>query len=150
MNPDGTSIGRGSRIALHLEIRLDDGSIALSTFDAEPLDLVVGDGTLPPALEARLMGLSSGAEEDFSANGSDLYGTAVPEKLHWLSRERFPEDISLETGQVIAFDTPEGQETAGTVVELEPDRVRIDFNHPLSGRPLRIHAIVLSVKSSWT
>jgi len=145
---DSETVNAGRHVRLHLAIHLEDGTEALSTFAEKPLDLSIGDGTLMPALERLLLGLRSGAEEHFLAHGSDLFGERNPEQIHWLDRGTFHEGIAPAPGQVIAFDTPGGQETAATVLEVEEDRVQVDFNHPLAGRSLRIHVRVLEV-SDW-
>lgn len=138
-------IQTGSRVRLHLEILLSDGTLALSSFDEDALDLTVGDGTLVPALEDLLMGLQSGADERILADGSGLYGPREESKIHWLPRSDFQPELDLVPGQVIAFETPGGQELAGILVETDADRVRVDFNHPLAGRSLQIRANIISV-----
>jgi 4-hydroxy-3-methylbut-2-enyl diphosphate reductase len=144
-NNDDPAVAPGSRIELHLEIRLQDGTPALSTLGEAPLSLTLGDGTLPPALEALMAGLTPGAEARFLVSGSDLYGPRDPNNVHWLPLADFPPDPTTEPGQVVAFDTPGGHEVAGLVVKLDADRVHVDFNHPLAGRPLDLLVQVLSV-----
>jgi len=145
MTTTATLVTPGCGLRLHLEIRLPDGTIALSTFGAEPLELRLGDSTLVPGLEQLLTGLAVGSQTYLLADGSDLYGPRDEAKIHWMERRDFPADIALTAGQVIAFDTPGGQETAGTLLAVEDERVQVDFNHPLSGRPLQIRVEVLAV-----
>jgi FKBP-type peptidyl-prolyl cis-trans isomerase SlpA len=141
---DAGVVRRGSRVRLHIAIYLADGAEALSTFGAEPLDLTLGDGTLTSETEELLIGLRSGTRERILADGSDLFGAWTGEKLHWLAREAFPDGVP-EAGNLVTFDTPGGTETAGLIKEIEQDRVLVDFNHPLSGRPLRLEVEVLQV-----
>lgn len=140
-----TRLRPGSRVLLHLEIMLADGTLVLSSFDGDPLDLTLGDGTLAPGFEDLLIGLKPGTDERFLADGSELYGSRDEANIHWLPRSDFPADLRLEPGQVISFETPGGQEIAGILLEANAGRVRLDFNHPLSGRSLQIRARVLSV-----
>jgi FKBP-type peptidyl-prolyl cis-trans isomerase SlpA len=112
------------------------------------MELTVGDGTLAPGLEELLMGLSTGGDERFLADGSALYGPREEGKIHWLGRADFPPDMDLASGQVIAFDTPGGQQIAGVLLEIGAERVQVDFNHPLAGRPLQIRAQIISVSDS--
>jgi FKBP-type peptidyl-prolyl cis-trans isomerase SlpA len=130
---------------LHLAIHLEDGTEALSTFGDEPMELALGDGTLTAATEALLIGLSEGAEEQFIADGSELFGPWSEENLHWLPRRDFPRGEAPEPGTLVAFDTPAGAEAAGVIKAIEDDRVRVDFNHPLAGRALRIRVRVLEL-----
>ena len=135
-------LGHGSRIALNLEIRLQDGTLALSAWGEDALTLALGDGTLTSGFENLLANLSPGVETRLLVNGDDLYGPRDPEKLHWLARAEFPTELGVEPGQVIAFDTPGGHELAGMVTELNEDEVRVDFNHPLAGRSLDLRILI--------
>ena len=109
------------------------------------MELTLGDGTLGPGLEDLLIGLEAGADERILADGTELYGPREEANLHWLPRASFPLNADLKSGQLVAFDTPGGQEIAGVVSETDNDRVKVDFNHPLSGRSLQIRAQIISV-----
>jgi FKBP-type peptidyl-prolyl cis-trans isomerase SlpA len=138
-------IRHGSRVLLHLEILLADGTEVLSSLGSDPLELTLGDGTLAPGLEDLLIDLRAGAREHILADGSELYGPREDEKIHWLSRSDFPPEQAPERGQVIAFETPGGQEMAGVLLQIKGNRVQVDFNHPLSGRSLQIRTQIISV-----
>ena len=141
-----SAVGPGSRISLHLEIRLPDGTTALSTRGEDPLAVTLGDGTLTAGLEALLAGLTVGVEARFLVDGDDIYGAHSPDNIHWLPLAEFPPGQATEPWQVVAFDTPGGHELAGVVLEVSAERVRVDLNHPLSGKPLDIRVQILSVE----
>jgi FKBP-type peptidyl-prolyl cis-trans isomerase SlpA len=143
--PPAATLRCGSACTLHLEIRLPDGTLALSTRDGAPLELTLGDGTLTPGLEDLLLGLAAGQRTRFIAQGGDLYGPRDPSAVHWLPLADFPRDQGTAPGQVVAFETPGGQELAGLVLAVEGDLVQVDLNHPLSGRPLNIEVEILAV-----
>lgn len=143
--PQPQQIAPGRAVSLHLEVRLHDGFVALSTFDQAPITCTLGDGTLSPGLEAILMGLAPGADHQLLASGSGLFGDPDPANLHWLDLTAFPPDLDPTPGQLVAFTTPDGQETSGLVLKREGERVRVDFNHPLAGRSLNLRVRVLSV-----
>lgn len=142
---DTPAIAQGRTVSLHLEVRFQDGFVALSSFGAEPITCTVGDGTLTPGVEEVLAGLVPGAEETILADGSELFAPYDPANLHWVDLTEFPPDLDPAPGQVIAFETPGGHETSGVVLEREGDRVRVDFNHPFAGRSLTLRVKVLSV-----
>jgi FKBP-type peptidyl-prolyl cis-trans isomerase SlpA len=130
---------------MHLEIRLGDGTCALSTFGQEPLEITLGDGALADGLERLLLGLGPDASERFLVDGAELYGSRADEMIQWMERTAFPDSLEPSPGKVVAFDTPGGQEIAGIVLSANPDLVQVDFNHPLSGRSLEIRVEILSV-----
>lgn len=142
---DSATIGPGRAVCLHLAIHLEDGSEVLSTFGGEPMRFRIGDGTLAPRLEDLLAGLCAGADEQLLADGATVFGTHDPALIHRLPRSDLPEDFAPEPGDVIQFKTPGGQETPGSVLEVDNSEIEIDFNHPLAHRGLRIRVQVLEV-----
>lgn len=136
----------GAAVTLHLALTLEDGTEVLSTFDGEPLAFRIGDGTLAPGLEALLLDLGAGTDTVLLAEGAAVYGQPDPTLVHGLPRADLPADFDPQPGQIIAFDTPGGQETPGTVLEVTGDEVRVDFNHPLSRRGLKVRVHVLTVR----
>jgi FKBP-type peptidyl-prolyl cis-trans isomerase SlpA len=147
--PAPPTIAPGRAVCLHLEVRFQDGFIALSTFGEEPIRCTIGDGALTPGLEQSIAGLTEGAEQTILVHGSELFGDHDPGNVHWLNAADFPPGLDPTPGQVVSFETPGGQETSGVVLdrigEHGADRVRVDFNHPLAGRPLTLRVRVLSI-----
>jgi FKBP-type peptidyl-prolyl cis-trans isomerase SlpA len=146
MSAKTPQIRPGSRVRLHLRISLADGTEVLSSFGAEPLEAAFGDGTLAPALENLLMGLRAGADTRFFVDGAEIYGSRDEANVYWLPRSNFPPHFDLACGQVVAFDAPDGQEMAGVLMQVDENRVQVDFNHPLAGRSLQIRAQILAVR----
>jgi FKBP-type peptidyl-prolyl cis-trans isomerase SlpA len=141
----GPIIASGCRVEMHLEVRFEDGFLAFSTLDAEPIRCTIGDGTLSPGLEETLLGLEPGSDTHIVGQGSDLFSPYDETNVHWMDRGDFPPEIEPEPGLVVAFETPGGHETSGVILATEPQRVQVDFNHPFSGRSLTIRVRVLSV-----
>lgn len=141
-----SQIQPGSRVRLHLTIKLADGTVAESTFDGEPLELVIGDGTLVHGLEAALYGMRAGQRQTLTLAPSQAYGERDAEAVGWLPREQFPTDMALQPGALVGFAGPEGEEVAALVIAVEADRVQIDFNHPLAGKPIIFESEILSVE----
>jgi FKBP-type peptidyl-prolyl cis-trans isomerase SlpA len=135
----------GAKVCLHLALHLEDGTEVLSTFDNEPLALTLGDGTLAPGLESLLVGLAVGTDTEVLAEGEAVYGAHDPALVHDLPRSDLPTGFAPTVGQVIAFGTPGGQETPGTVLAVAGEQVKVDFNHPLARRWLRVRIQLLSV-----
>ena len=148
MSEQAPAIGPGTRVRLHLEIQLPDGTQVLSTFDEQPLAFRFGDGTLTAGLEQALQGLCAGEDACLLLDGAAIYGAREQAKIHWMPRADFPTNLEPEPGQVIAFTTPGGDELAGIVVALDGQHVQVDFNHPLAGRSLTVRAQVLAVRAA--
>jgi len=145
MNAGEARIAPGCHVRVHLSLHLDDGTEVLSTFGDEPIAFHIGDGTLADGLESLLMDLPAGTDTQLLADGSAVYGAPNPALIQILDRRDLPAAFSARPGQVIHFDTPGGQQTTGTVLEETAGGLRVDFNHPLSRRGLKLRVQVLEV-----
>ena len=137
----------GSTITLDFRLSLTDGTEAFDTGD-DPLTCTLGDGTLLPGLELALYGLRAGEEQTLTLTPEQAWGERQQELIKEMPRSDFPTDNELEAGQILAFSLPDGEETMGTVLAVEDDKVLVDFNHPLSGREVVFYAKMLEVDNS--
>ena len=134
-----------STVTLHLSLTLQDGTVAESTFDGEPLTFTMSDGTLVEGLELGLYGLRAGQTQRLTLYPQQAFGVRDPEKVHHLPRADFPADMALEPGCIIGFDTPQGEELPGMIVSLDDSSVEVDFNHPLAGREVIFDVEIIDV-----
>ncbi|MGB5716421.1 MAG: FKBP-type peptidyl-prolyl cis-trans isomerase, partial [Gammaproteobacteria bacterium] len=134
-----------STVTLHLSLALEDGTVAESTLEDEPLTLTMGDGTLVAGLELGLYGLRAGATQRLVLEPQQAFGLHDSDKLHALARREFSAELELQPGVIIGFDTPSGEELPGTIVSLDDETVSVDFNHPLAGRVVVFEVEILAV-----
>lgn len=139
------TIEKGRRVELHFSITLDNGFVAESTFDHEPLNFVSGDGTLITTLDEFLVGLKEGDEGQLVVTPSNGYGERDEENVHQMQRSEFSDEIKMEKGLIIGFCTPAGDEIPGTVLDVNDEQVTMDFNHPFAGHEVTFDIQVLSV-----
>ncbi len=130
-----------STVSLHFSLTLADGSPVDGTQDGEPMTFTLGDGTMIPAFEDVLIGLSPGDKQQVSLEPRDTFGFPSEDNQHWMNKADFDPDMELEEGQLIEFSTPAGDQLPGVVLEITDDKVLIDFNHPLAG-----HEVIFSVE----
>lgn len=142
---DILEIKPGSHVTLHLSLTLPDDTEALSTFGEEPLDLVIGDGTLIQGLELALFGLKPGDKQSLTLEPELAYGLHDPSLVHEMPLADFSPEQTPARGEIIGFNTPSGDETAGMVMAVTEDSATIDFNHPLAGKEIRFEVEILSV-----
>jgi FKBP-type peptidyl-prolyl cis-trans isomerase SlpA len=140
-------IMRGSRVTMHFSLALFDGKEAISTFDEEPATLTIGEGAMVPTLEMAIYGLKAGDEHTFELTPEQAYGPRDEKLVQLIPLSEFPEEIKPQRGQIIAFTDEDGTEIPGTVVLVEKEQVRVDFNHPLAGNNVIFRVRVLSVNN---
>jgi FKBP-type peptidyl-prolyl cis-trans isomerase SlyD len=110
---------------------------------------VFGFGGILPALEAALEGLPQGAKKAIFFKPEDAFGERDPEAVLEVLRDEFPEDVA--EGDVFDADEDEGDGPAGTpvllrVLEVKPDTVILDRNHPLAGQRVRFDVEVVELR----
>jgi len=141
-----SQIQPGSRVTLHLSIALADGTVAENTFEDEPLEFVVGDGTLITNLEIALYGMRKGDHQRLRLWPEQAYGNRDTDNVHVMPREQFPDDMTLEPGVIVGFSMPDGEELPGSVIEVGDAGVKVDFNHPMAGHAIVFECEILDVQ----
>lgn len=141
-------IAPGSRVTIDFTISLADGTVVETTADQGPQVFQLGSGDLDPGLESYLVGLEEGQRARLDLAPGDAFGDPDPAGVHMMPRTDFPAGLEPVAGQVIEFVTPAGASVPGTVMELLPDSVLVDFNHPLAGRALRVDLLVIEVSDA--
>lgn len=122
-----------SQIAISYSMRLTDETEIDKTEPGELFEFQIGDGSLIPSLESLLIGLEEGTSGKFFVPPEDGFGYPDPANIYDLDKTEFPDDMTLKVGDVVGFDTPTGDQVPGTVVALNDDKIKVDFNHPLAG-----------------
>ncbi len=142
-----SQIQSGSTVTIHFSLTLADGTPVDGTKDGEPMTFTLGDGSMIPAFEEVMMGLSPGDKQQVSLDPRDTFGFPSDDKQHWLNRADFDQGLELAEGQVIEFSTPSGEYIPGVVLEITDDKVWVDFNHPLAGHEVIFSVEVVDIKS---
>ncbi len=126
-----------TKVSLNFSITLETGELVDSNFDRAPVSFVMGDGSLLPGFEARLLGLKPGDEASFTISPEDGFGEPQEANYQDVPRHTFSKDSELEIGMVFSFADAAGGELPGVVDSFDEDTVGVNFNHPLAGRTLR-------------
>ena len=143
---EALTIGPGCRVTMHFTITLEDGTVADTSREGEPLTFTMGDGSLIEGLELALYGLKAGDRQVVTLDPREAFGFPDPDNVHRLPRGEFPADMPPEEGQIVAFSTPSGEEIPGAIVEVEEDEVTVDFNHPLAGHEIVFDTEIIAIQ----
>ena len=143
---EALTIGPGCRVTMHFTITLEDGTVADTSREGEPLTFTMGDGSLIEGLELALYGLKAGDRQVVTLDPREAFGFPDPDNVHRLPRGEFPADMPPEEGQIVAFSTPSGEEIPGAIVEVGEDEVTVDFNHPLAGHEIVFDTEIIAIQ----
>jgi FKBP-type peptidyl-prolyl cis-trans isomerase SlpA len=139
-------VSEGTRVYLNFSVSLEDGSDVDTNFGGDPVDFVIGDGSLLPGFERLLFGMSAGDRQLFTVAPEHAFGQPNDNNLQYMDRDQFDDDIDLEIGLVFSFADAAGGELPGMVIAFDEEEVTVDFNHPLAGRTILFDALVHRVE----
>ena len=117
-----------------------------SSFDNEPLEMIIGSGFLIPGLEKALLDKTVGDTFTVEVPAIDGYGERHDGLMQAVSKDMF-DGIEVEVGMQFRATTDQGEQSV-TVIEIQGDDVVIDGNHPLSGIDLTFDVEVLEVRDA--
>ncbi|MDH5184742.1 MAG: peptidylprolyl isomerase [Gammaproteobacteria bacterium] len=135
----------GNEISIRFTLSLEDGTVVDATEDNEPMTFVLGEGEMIETLESHIKELTVGEEQIYLIGPDEGFGDRDEDNVYEMPMSEFPEDMNVEEGMVIGFDTPSGEEVPGVIMECNDEQVKVDFNHPLAGRNLAFKVELVSV-----
>lgn len=146
-------------VSVHYKLHVHEGNSANEEFveetqSNEPMVFLFGSGNLLPAFENNLQGLTEGGTFDFSLTPDQGYGNSTPENVVKLPMEAFVaegEELDREMinpGSFVPMIDEEGNQLQGLVLDIKPDHIVMDFNHPLAGKHLHFSGTVSNVREA--
>lgn len=134
------------RITLNFSLALETGEEVDSNFGQEPVSFVMGDGSLLPGFERRLIGMRAGDEAEFRIPPDEGFGDPQDDNIQEIPRREFDADSPLEPGMLFSFADAAGGEVPGMIAAVDEESVIVDFNHPLSGRTIHFRVRIARVE----
>ena len=146
MSSVNVPVSEGTRVFLNFSVSLEDGSEVDSNFGGDPVDFVVGDGSLLPGFERAIFGMEAGQRQLFTVAPENAFGQPNDNNVQMLPRDQFDDDIDLEIGLVFSFADAGGGELPGMIIAFDDEEVSVDFNHPLAGRTIMFDVLIHRVE----
>ena len=125
--------------------------------DAEspPIDYIHGNGELPEGLESILDGKAVGAEVVVELTPENGFGDHDPELIIPVPREEIGIEGAdeLKKGDVLPVEIADEEgnvsgEVDMRIIEVRPDTIFLDGNHPLAGQNVTFEVEVLAVREA--
>ena len=143
-------IQKGDVVELDFELRDADGELIESSQDEDgaPLLYVHGQGDLPDKVEEALLGKTEG-DVVVDCEAGEAFGPYDPEGLVSVPRTDLPEDAEVVPGDLLTVGIEEEDGSEGEleaqVVEVSPEGIVLDLNHPLAQEPVQFRLKVRAV-----
>lgn len=139
-----------SQVLMHYSIALVNGTIVESSFDDEPVEIIMGNDDLPETMALAIYGLKVGDHQTLTLTPEQCFGEHDEDNIHMMPLSDFPQNLEPEIGVTYNFGTPEGDDITGTIRNINNNQVEVDFNHPLAGHALIFTVEILDVNNTHT
>lgn len=141
-----TNISTESTVTLYFSLALENGDIVDSNFGKDPATFVMGDGSLLPGFEEKLLGLKASDHKTLVVSAADAFGEHNMQNVRHYKRSDFDKDMELTKGLIVSFADKGGAELPGVIQGADEKQVVVDFNHPLAGRDITFTVEIVDVQ----
>lgn len=126
----------------------EDGSKVLveETTSENPLTFLYGVGMMIPKFEQNILGLKAGDKADFVIQPEEAYGEKQEDAIAQLPIDMFAEAGIPPVGAILPLTDNAGNNFQAFVVEVTPDVVVADLNHPMAGKVLDFQVEILNTR----
>lgn len=126
----------------------EDGSKILveETTAENPLTFLHGVGMMIPKFEQNILGLKAGDKADFTIQPEEAYGERQPDAIAQLPIDMFKESGVPPIGAILPLSDNQGNNFQALVIEVTPEIIMADLNHPMAGKVLDFQVEILSTR----
>ncbi len=140
-------VGQGKKVTLDYTLTVDNKEMETSVCKT-PLSYVVGNRNIIPGLEAQLNGMHVNEEKVINVSAKDAYGDVDPKAFKEFPRSSLPSNMEPKVGMVLQATAPDGSKFPAVISAVKGDKVELNFNHPLAGKPLTFKVKILNIEDA--
>lgn len=116
---------------------------------AKEFEFIVGSHSILRGLSLGVVGMSQGEHKCLKLPAAEAYGPVKNRLIREVPRSQFPPHLTLRVGkQLTARFRATGRRHKVRIVEIKPDSVIVDGNHPLAGKNVTLEVHLISVDAS--
>ena len=139
----------GDRVRVQYLGLLNDGTAAEKHRGRKVLEFTVGSKEVIPGISLGVVGMAKGEQKRLTLQPQDAYGAVRRKLIKEIPRQRFSTHLDLRVGKrLTSIGVTSGRRRRVQVVEIKPDTVVVDGNHPLAGKVLEVEVQLVSLHSS--
>ncbi len=144
----------GCLVELEYELRNSKGEVIETSKAGALMTYLHGNSEIPPKLESQLTDHDVGEKVVVTLAPADAYGEFNPDGIVAVPRSEFPEDAEIVPGDWVSIEVAEEDgggvkgEMEMRVVEIAPEAITLDANHPLAGEEITFDLKIASVRKA--
>ncbi len=138
----------GDTITIEYKATLADGSKFDDSQDYDiPTTFTIGNREVLVGLERAVLEMHEGEQKKVLLSPEAAYGLNAPEKIELIPLEEFPNLSRVRIGMILpARDRVTGEEVEGRIINVTPEGIIVDFNHPLAGQAIWMDITLLKIE----
>ncbi len=140
----------GDKVSVVYDGFLDNNEIFESSKETGPLEFTIGTGQVMVDFEKAVVGMLQGESKTFTLPPETAHGPHIPDLIHTLDRKGLKDQTDIQVGKVLGLSMEKDGSThqvPALVIELNDDKVIVDFNHPLAGKSLTYKVTMQSINN---
>ncbi len=141
-------IAVNSVVTIEYTLTDDAGNVIDSSKGGDPLAYIHGIGNIIPGLEAALEGKRAGDALKVAVAPAEGYGERDDSMMQAVPRQMFENPDEIQAGMQFHTMTEDGHTMVVTVVEITPETITVDANHPLAGQNLNFDVTIVEVREA--
>jgi FKBP-type peptidyl-prolyl cis-trans isomerase 2 len=139
------TIKNGDKVKVHYTGSLDNGTVFDSSEAREPIEFTVGSGQLIKGFDQGVIGMKKGEEKVIHIKAADAYGEHSDKLIRKVERNLLPKDREPQVGMVMGLVRSDGMQAEARIIEVNPENILIDMNHPLAGKNLNFKIRIVEI-----
>ncbi len=144
------TIDKNHVVALHYNLNAVEANgeqTFIEKTDADnPFTFLYGVGMMLPKFEAELNGMAAGDKKSFTVSPSEGYGERQENATTQLPVEMFEQSGMPPVGAMLPLQDSNGNHLSAVVLEVTPEAVLVDLNHPMAGKTLAFDVEVVATR----
>jgi len=139
ISTDTRKMNKNTKVVVSLQGSLENGEIFEQTPEDHPLLLVLGQNNIFPKLEKALEEMRPGESRTIQLAPEEAYGPHHQELVQTLDLAAFNSSIQPQAGMILTLKVDKDgrqEKIPATVLDVKDEKVTIDYNHPLAGKPV--------------
>lgn len=143
-----TVVKKGDTVLIDFTLRLENGTVVGTTLDSDPVEIVVGEGDVIYGIEKAIVGMQEGRQQTLIIQSQDAFGPYQDNLIQEIDKSCIPQAARLVAGQVIELEGDNDDPILATVLEINPETIKVDANHQLAGKNVIVDLRIIEVMKS--
>ena len=134
---------KGDTVVVHYRGMLKNGKEFDSSEGREPLQLIIGSGSMIPGFEKAVSAMKVGETKNVTIKSSEAYGPLRQDLILEIKRDKLPLGMTPKVGDKLQI---RGGATEVKVVKATDTSITVDANHELAGQDLIFTLKLVAIK----